>query len=134
VYGQRWKELYKLEVKRRAELEAELRDARARLEADMEIAYEDYKTQLMREDLQRRQKELERLEDQRRERLSRAMGGGIIGNPMMQQSGGGGGGGQPFGTYGAPPMHGGHMGLEPSIVDGPLGRGAPPTFGSGGGE
>src|SRR3954463_14948322 len=128
VYGQRWKDLYKMEVQRRAELEQEFRDSRARLEADMEIAYEDYKTQLMREDLQRRQRELERLEEQRRDRL-RSMGI----NPAMP--GGGGGHGQGvFGAYG-----GGGVGpsmmhaTEPPIVDGPLGRGAP-TFGPSAGQ
>lgn len=49
VYGKRWKELYELEKKRKAELDNELMDARKRLDSDMEIAYEDYKTQLLRE-------------------------------------------------------------------------------------
>lgn len=49
VYGQRWKELYDMEKKRREDLERELKEARHRLDADMEIAYEDYKTQLLRE-------------------------------------------------------------------------------------
>lgn len=49
VYGKRWKELYEHEKKRRLELELELKDARKRLDSDMEIAYEDYKTQLLRE-------------------------------------------------------------------------------------
>lgn len=49
VYGRRWKELYEYEAKRRVELEAELREQRRRLDADMELAYEDYKADLLRE-------------------------------------------------------------------------------------
>jgi hypothetical protein len=51
VYGRRWKELYEYENKRRQELEAELREQRRRLDADMEVAYEDYKAELLREGL-----------------------------------------------------------------------------------
>jgi hypothetical protein len=134
VYGQRWKELYALEAKRRAELEVELKESRMRLESDMEVAYDDYKTQLMREDLQRRQKELERLEDQRRERL---MSMGINPSMTVQMPGvGGPPGGGFFGAYGGggpmrgPPLP--SMMREPPNVDGPLGRGAP-TFGPGAG-
>ncbi|KAH7730862.1 Protein PSF-1 a [Aphelenchoides avenae] len=68
MYGLKWKELYELEKRRRAELDNELREARRRLEGDMEIAYEDYKAQCLREELERRQKELEQLEAARRER------------------------------------------------------------------
>ncbi|CAJ0569884.1 unnamed protein product, partial [Mesorhabditis spiculigera] len=70
AYGQKWKELYEVEKQRRALLEDELREGRKRLEADMEIAYQDYQAQMLREDLQRRQQELERLEAARRERMS----------------------------------------------------------------
>jgi splicing factor, proline- and glutamine-rich len=51
VYGRRWKELYEFEHKRRRELDAELREQRRRLDADMEVAYEDYKAELLREGL-----------------------------------------------------------------------------------
>uniref|UniRef100_A0A914CF93 RRM domain-containing protein n=1 Tax=Acrobeloides nanus TaxID=290746 RepID=A0A914CF93_9BILA len=73
VYGRKWKELYEMEKRRREELEVEFKEARHRLEADMEIAYQDYQTQLLREELQRRQQELERLEAARGERM-RMMG------------------------------------------------------------
>ncbi|UMM22234.1 hypothetical protein L5515_003552 [Caenorhabditis briggsae] len=80
VYGMKWKELYDVEQKRRAALDEELRDSRRRLEADMELAYQDYQAQMLREDLQRRQQELERLEAARRERM-RGIGGPPQGMP-----------------------------------------------------
>lgn len=49
VYGRKWKEVYDVEKKRREELEIELKEGRRRLEADMEIAYQDYQAQLLRE-------------------------------------------------------------------------------------
>ncbi|TKR77728.1 hypothetical protein L596_018646 [Steinernema carpocapsae] len=66
VYGKKWKELFEMERKKRDELEAELTESRRRLELDMEVAYQDYQAQMLREDLQRRQQELDRLEEQRR--------------------------------------------------------------------
>jgi uncharacterized protein with von Willebrand factor type A (vWA) domain len=48
-FGQRWKEIYQLERMRREQLEQELREHRERLESDMDIAYQDYQTHLMRE-------------------------------------------------------------------------------------
>ncbi|VDO14908.1 unnamed protein product, partial [Brugia timori] len=99
VFGLKWKELYEVERQRRAQLEEELKEARRRLEADMDLAYQDYQTQLLREgkitaeeealffhlpfsfyfvfvkgvkdkDLARRQQELERLEAAKRERMA----------------------------------------------------------------
>lgn len=49
VFGLKWKELYEVERQRRAQLEEELKEARRRLEADMDLAYQDYQTQLLRE-------------------------------------------------------------------------------------
>ncbi|VDN29432.1 unnamed protein product [Gongylonema pulchrum] len=49
VFGLKWKELYELERQRRAQLEEELKEARRRLEADMDLAYQDYQTQILRE-------------------------------------------------------------------------------------
>ncbi|KJH41559.1 hypothetical protein DICVIV_12466 [Dictyocaulus viviparus] len=100
VYGMKWKELYEMEKQRRTQLEDELRDARRRLEADMELAYQDYQAQMLREDLQRRQQELERLEAARRERLGMRASAGGPGAP------GHGGHGGP----GGPNMLGGHGG------------------------
>ncbi|CAD5230434.1 unnamed protein product [Bursaphelenchus xylophilus] len=69
VYGQRWKELYRQENERRAQLEEELKAKRRQLEADLEIEYEDYRAQMIREDLERQKRELERLEALKRERV-----------------------------------------------------------------
>lgn len=49
VYGMKWKELYDVEKQRRSQLEDELRESRRRLEADMELAYQDYQAQMLRE-------------------------------------------------------------------------------------
>lgn len=49
IFGLKWKELYEVERQRRAQLEEELKEARRRLEADMDLAYQDYQTQLLRE-------------------------------------------------------------------------------------
>ena len=45
----KWKELYDVEKKRRAALDEELRESRRRLESDMELAYQDYQAQMLRE-------------------------------------------------------------------------------------
>ncbi|CAJ0600513.1 unnamed protein product [Cylicocyclus nassatus] len=126
VYGMKWKELYAMEKQRRAQLEEELKDARRRLESDMELAYQDYQAQMLREDLQRRQQELERLEAARRERMNmRAAAGGPGGPPGGPNMGMGApmqfGQPGPFGQ----PMSGGPMG-------GPMGgppMGGPPVGG-----
>ncbi|MFH4978045.1 hypothetical protein AB6A40_004754 [Gnathostoma spinigerum] len=70
VFGLKWKDLYEVERQRRAQLEEELKEARRRLEADMELAFQDYQTQMLREDLARRQQELDRLEAAKRERMA----------------------------------------------------------------
>lgn len=49
VFGLKWKELYEMERQRRNQLEDELKEARRRLEADMELAFQDYQTQMLRE-------------------------------------------------------------------------------------
>uniref|UniRef100_A0A914N0U4 RRM domain-containing protein n=1 Tax=Meloidogyne incognita TaxID=6306 RepID=A0A914N0U4_MELIC len=108
MYGRRWKELYEYENKRRLELEAELREQRRNLDADMELAYEDYKADMLREELQRRQEELERLEAARRQREERRHQ--FIGGPG-----------------------GGEDGWRPPQHDGPLGRQPPPPIPFGGG-
>lgn len=48
-YGMRWKELYKFEKAQREQLEKDLVAKRKQLEADMEIAYDDYRAQMIRE-------------------------------------------------------------------------------------
>lgn len=48
-FGQRWKEIYQIEKLRREQLEAEFRGMREQLESEMDIAYQDFQTQIMRE-------------------------------------------------------------------------------------
>uniref|UniRef100_A0A5S6QK13 RRM domain-containing protein n=1 Tax=Trichuris muris TaxID=70415 RepID=A0A5S6QK13_TRIMR len=68
-FGNRWKQLYEVERQKREQLEKELSEARISLENEMELAREEYRTIMLREDLRRRQEELERLEAARRERF-----------------------------------------------------------------
>lgn len=49
VYGMKWKELYEMEKQRRSQLDEDLKEARRRLEQDMELAYQDYQAQMLRE-------------------------------------------------------------------------------------
>ncbi|GMT19252.1 hypothetical protein PFISCL1PPCAC_10549, partial [Pristionchus fissidentatus] len=144
VYGMKWKELYENERRRREAVEIELKEERKRLEADMELAYQDYQAQMLREDLQRRQQELERLEAARRARMN-GMGGpppsAMSSGPFSGMSGGG---PPDFGAnmYGAPPpsqMHqsfGGMSGPPPQMggqLGGQPNYGAPPQAGPRGG-
>ncbi|CAJ0953238.1 unnamed protein product, partial [Mesorhabditis belari] len=69
-YGMKWKELYEAEKRRRAQLEDELKATRERLDRDMAIAYQHFQTNALREELERRQKKLERLEATRRDRIT----------------------------------------------------------------
>lgn len=145
VYGMKWKELYESERRRREALELELKEERKRLEADMELAYQDYQAQMLREDLQRRQQELERLDAARRARMN-----GMSGPPSGMSSGpfNSGMNGVPssdFGSnmYGAPPpssmnpmAFGGMSGPPPQMGGPPNGGtnyGAPPQGGGRGG-
>jgi len=68
-FGNRWKEIYRMERLRREQLERELRESREKLEGEMELAFQEYQAAQLREDLRRRQDELERLEASRRERM-----------------------------------------------------------------
>lgn len=70
-FGQRWKDLYAEERLRREALEREFQSAREQLAAQMDMAYEEYQAQHLREELRRRQEELERLEQGRMERLEK---------------------------------------------------------------
>ncbi|KHN77079.1 Paraspeckle component 1 [Toxocara canis] len=162
VFGQKWKELYEVERQRRAQLEEELKEARRRLDADMELAYQDYQTQMLREDLARRQQELERLEEAKRQRMAQvaARRGEIptsilsgvgsappqsVGAPPPGVTSGGPPRGEFFGaggttTGGAPPPQrgpfGGPGGPGPDMMRGPapdvLGRAPPDMMGRGG--
>lgn len=68
-FGNRWKELFQMEKMRKEQLDQELRESRERLEGDMDVAFQDYQAMLIREDLRRRQAELERLEAAKNEKM-----------------------------------------------------------------
>uniref|UniRef100_A0A914BWE5 RRM domain-containing protein n=1 Tax=Acrobeloides nanus TaxID=290746 RepID=A0A914BWE5_9BILA len=79
-YGRKWKEHYEYERQKRAKIEQELLMARQRLQSEIELAYEEYQTQLLREDMRRHQEELERIEASKFERMQRM---GIKGSHQM---------------------------------------------------
>ncbi|CAI4230776.1 unnamed protein product [Auanema sp. JU1783] len=114
IYGMKWKDLYEMEKQRRAQFEKELVESRRRLEADMEVAYQDYQAQMLREDLQRRQQELERLEALRRERTRPPGVGPGSANPPPNSSNGNSHGGPSH-----PPPHGGPGSGVPMMGPGP---------------
>lgn len=64
-FGNRWKQLYELEKTQRDNLEKNIKDAREKLEMEMDQAWHDHQTMLMRQDLMRRQEELARMEEAR---------------------------------------------------------------------
>ena len=97
--GMKWKELYAYEKRRRDELEDELRDRRRQLEADTEIAYQDFQAERLREELEQRKRELDRLEALKRDRP------------------------RPYGRpHGEPSGIGSHMFAGDERGDGPYGR------------
>jgi hypothetical protein len=49
MYGMRWKELYKFEKMQREQLEKDLQTKRQQLEAELELMYDDYRAQKIRE-------------------------------------------------------------------------------------
>ncbi|KAI6190605.1 hypothetical protein M3Y97_00136600 [Aphelenchoides bicaudatus] len=128
-YGMRWKELYKHEKEQREQLEQQILNSRRQLETDQEMAFEDYQAEKIREELEQRKRELERLEEMRRNRPTRPpdfsapWGSG----PMRE------GFGEPlsmhppvFPVYGQPPPN---FGVPPlNAFDGPQNR-PNPTYG-----
>lgn len=146
-YGQRWKDLYALEKTKRAELEQSFLEGRQRLEAEMDMAWADYQTRAYREDIRRRQENLDRMEAEQRERME--MIGSRGGAPPFNQAfaaGGGGGGGMGLmglggggGPGGMGPLGGGGgevkpFGAPPDMSGGMGGGGGFGGGGGGGGE
>ncbi|XP_072532070.1 splicing factor, proline- and glutamine-rich isoform X2 [Salminus brasiliensis] len=62
-YSQRWKSLDDMEKQQRQQVEKNIREAREKLEAEMEDAYHEHQANLLRQDLLRRQEELRRMEE-----------------------------------------------------------------------
>ncbi|XP_060703593.1 splicing factor, proline- and glutamine-rich-like [Hemiscyllium ocellatum] len=62
-YSQRWKSLDEMEKQQREQVEKNMREARDKLENEMEDAYHEHQAMLLRQDLMRRQEELRRMEE-----------------------------------------------------------------------
>lgn len=62
-YSQRWKSLDEMEKQQRQQVEKNIREAREKLESEMEDAYHEHQANMMRQDLLRRQEELRRMEE-----------------------------------------------------------------------
>ncbi|XP_018410222.1 PREDICTED: paraspeckle component 1 isoform X4 [Nanorana parkeri] len=70
-YASRWKALYEMEKQQREQVDRNIREAKEKLEAEMEAARHEHQLMLMRQDLMRRQEELRRLEDLRNQELQK---------------------------------------------------------------
>ncbi|XP_069572841.1 splicing factor, proline- and glutamine-rich isoform X2 [Brachyistius frenatus] len=62
-YSKRWKSLDEMEKQQRQQVEKNMREAREKLESEMEDAYHEHQANLLRQDLLRRQEELRRMEE-----------------------------------------------------------------------
>ncbi|XP_078258581.1 paraspeckle component 1-like isoform X3 [Rhinoraja longicauda] len=68
-YASRWKALDEMEKQQREQVDRNIREAKQKLEAEMEAARHEHQLMLMRQDLMRRQEELRRLEEMRNQEL-----------------------------------------------------------------
>uniref|UniRef100_A0A8C3J0M8 Splicing factor proline and glutamine rich n=1 Tax=Calidris pygmaea TaxID=425635 RepID=A0A8C3J0M8_9CHAR len=62
-YSQRWKSLDEMEKQQREQVAKNMKDAKDKLESEMEDAYHEHQANLLRQDLMRRQEELRRMEE-----------------------------------------------------------------------
>ncbi|XP_063755166.1 splicing factor, proline- and glutamine-rich isoform X2 [Eleginops maclovinus] len=62
-YSKRWKSLDDMEKQQRQQVEKNMREARDKLESEMEDAFHEHQASLLRQDLLRRQEELRRMEE-----------------------------------------------------------------------
>ncbi|XP_063310921.1 splicing factor, proline- and glutamine-rich isoform X2 [Pelobates fuscus] len=62
-YSKRWKSLDEMEKQQRQQVEKNMKEAREKLESEMEDAYHEHQANLLRQDLMRRQEELRRMEE-----------------------------------------------------------------------
>ncbi|XP_012372766.1 LOW QUALITY PROTEIN: paraspeckle component 1-like [Octodon degus] len=70
-YASRWKSLDEMEKQQREQVDRNIREAKEKLEAEMEAARLEHQLMLMRQDLTRRQEELRRLEELRNQELQK---------------------------------------------------------------
>ncbi|XP_040280305.1 splicing factor, proline- and glutamine-rich isoform X2 [Bufo bufo] len=62
-YSQRWKSLDDMEKQQRQQVEKNMKEAKEKLESEMEDAFHEHQANLLRQDLLRRQEELRRMEE-----------------------------------------------------------------------
>ncbi|KAM4047023.1 splicing factor, proline- and glutamine-rich isoform 1-T2 [Anomaloglossus baeobatrachus] len=62
-YSQRWKSLDEMEKQQRQQVEKNMKEAKEKLESEMEDAFHEHQANLLRQDLMRRQEELRRMEE-----------------------------------------------------------------------
>ncbi|TNN32659.1 Paraspeckle component 1 [Liparis tanakae] len=70
-YSSRWKALHEMEKQQREQVDKNIREAKEKLQAELEAAKHEHQLMLMRQDLMRRQEELRRLEELRNQELQR---------------------------------------------------------------
>ncbi|XP_060760719.1 splicing factor, proline- and glutamine-rich isoform X2 [Neoarius graeffei] len=70
-YSQRWKSLDDMEKQQRQQVEKNIREAREKLEAEMDDAYHEHQANLLRQDLLRRQEELRRMEEMHNQEMQK---------------------------------------------------------------
>ncbi|XP_062301901.1 splicing factor, proline- and glutamine-rich isoform X1 [Osmerus eperlanus] len=62
-YSKRWKSLDEMEKQQRQQVEKNIREAREKLEGEMDDAFHEHQANMLRQDLLRRQEELRRMEE-----------------------------------------------------------------------
>nr|XP_020447593.1 paraspeckle component 1-like [Monopterus albus] len=70
-YSSRWKALDEMEKQQREQVDKNIKEAKEKLESELESAKNEHQLMLMRQDLMRRQEELRRLEELRNQELQR---------------------------------------------------------------
>ncbi|XP_063041356.1 splicing factor, proline- and glutamine-rich isoform X1 [Engraulis encrasicolus] len=70
-YSQRWKSLDEMEKQQRQQVEKNIREAREKLESEMDDAFHEHQANMMRQDLLRRQEELRRMEEMHSQEMAK---------------------------------------------------------------
>ncbi|XP_077599248.1 splicing factor, proline- and glutamine-rich-like [Stigmatopora nigra] len=70
-YSKRWKSLDEMEKQQRQQVEKNMREAREKLESEMEDAYHEHQANMLRQDLMRRQEELRRMEEMHNQEMQK---------------------------------------------------------------
>ncbi|XP_063810490.1 splicing factor, proline- and glutamine-rich isoform X2 [Pseudophryne corroboree] len=70
-YSQRWKSLDEMEKQQRQQVEKNMKEAKEKLESEMEDAFHEHQANLLRQDLMRRQEELRRMEEMHNQEMQK---------------------------------------------------------------